>query len=74
MSDEVLAFLRNAGHTYCFPCLRRAFPGVAVREQLEQAQRRGAPIMIGDGRCGICATADTTTVAYVPGDPRLLHP
>jgi len=73
VADEVLLFLATLDRPYCFLCLRQAFPQATVlelRQRLELERRYGAPILIGDGRCGICEKL-TTVVAYIPGDPEL---
>ena len=72
MDDDLLIFLEARDAPYCFRCLTQAFPGVNVRERLQSAERAGAPLLIGDGRCAICALT-TTVVAWVPGDPDLLR-
>ncbi|PYM21504.1 MAG: hypothetical protein DMD78_17500 [Candidatus Rokuibacteriota bacterium] len=72
MDDELLAFLHARDAPYCFRCLAQAFPRGNVRQRIEAAERAGAPLMIGEGRCAICAIT-TTVVAWVTGDPDLLR-
>ena len=68
--DELLDFLGTRDAPYCFACLATAFPGRRVQPELEAAQRGGAPVIIGDGRCAICNRM-TIVVAYVPDSPDL---
>ena len=72
LSDELLLFLESRDRPYCFRCLRQAFPHetVDIPDQLYAARRAGAPVMIGEGCCALCAQA-TAVVAYIPGDPDL---
>jgi hypothetical protein len=72
MDDDLFVFLQSRDAPYCYRCLAQAFPGVNVRQRLEAAERAGAPLMIGEGRCAICAIT-TTVVAWVTGDPDLLR-
>ena len=68
--DQLLTFLAGRDAAYCWRCLAAAFPGVAVQTHLEAMRRAGAPLIIGDGTCGICRLT-TTVVAYVPDSPDL---
>jgi hypothetical protein len=70
--EDLLAFLRTRDAPYCYRCLAQAFPWVNVRQLIEGAERAGAPLMIGEGRCAICAMT-TTVVAWITGDPDLLR-
>ena len=70
MANELLVFLESRDRPYCFRCLKQAFPHEPVRDLIETAWRAGSPILIGEGRCAICALV-TTVVAYIPGDPKL---
>ena len=72
MDDDLLAFLQARDAPYCYRCLAQAFPRANVRRRIESAERAGAPLMIGEGRCAICALT-TTVVAWVTGDPDLLR-
>ena len=67
VADELLTFLETRDAPFCFPCLARAFPHIAVRERIERARQAGAPLLIDEGRCSICRLT-TNVVAYVPGD------
>ena len=70
MDDALFEFLQARDAPYCFRCLAQAFPRERVQARLEAAQRSGAPLLIGEGRCAICART-TTVVAWVTGDPGL---
>jgi len=70
VDDELFGFLQARDAPYCFRCLAQAFPRERVQARLEAAHRSGAPLLIGEGRCAICAMT-TTVVAWVTGDPGL---
>lgn len=70
MDDDLLAFLQARDATYCFRCLAQAFPQTNIRRRIETVRRAGAPLLVGEGRCAICALT-TTVVAWVTGDPDL---
>src|ERR1043166_1186762 len=68
--DDLLTFLATRDAPYCFRCLATAFPHRHVKRDIEEVQRSGAPVIIGEGRCAICQFT-TTVVAYVPNSPDL---
>ena len=70
MADEPLAFLERREAPCCFRCLAEAFPRRQVKRQVEGAQRRGKPIVVGLGRCALCRQT-TTVVAWLTGDRAL---
>jgi hypothetical protein len=70
VNDELLGFLQARDAPYCFRCLAQAFPHERVQSRIEAAARAGAPLLIGEGRCAICAQT-TTVVAWITGDPDL---
>ena len=65
-----MAFLQTRDAPYCLRCLAQAFPSLNVRSHVDAARARGAPVVMGDGRCAMCQQ-HTTVVAWVPGDPDL---
>ena len=70
MEDELFRFLQARDAPYCFRCLAQAFPTEHVKSRVQAAERSGAPVLIGEGRCAICAQT-TTVVAWITGDPDL---
>ena len=70
--DELLTFLQTRDAPYCFRCLSHAFPHTPVLQELRTAERAGAPVLIGDGRCAVCHQ-ETMVVAWVTGDPGLMR-
>jgi hypothetical protein len=61
MSDDPLAFLRDARLGFCLTCLMTAFPGRAVRQRLATAIQAGEPLVSERGRCATCGQPATVT-------------